>query len=1026
MNSMIYRLFACLFLLAFSIWKVSGQCPDAPVTSNLSVYCNNTSTAYTVSFQITGGDPNSYVVTPMNGTLDMGVFTSNLIPTGTGYSFIVDDAFHCDPVTVQQTLVDCDCQSYAGDMSLVSIDVCGTEPVAAQFMGNESLDADDILLFILHTSPNSLPGSILSTNTTPIFAFEPTLMTYGTIYYISAVVGNNDGQGGIDYSDPCLSIAPGTPVTWHEAPTAIVPSSDITLCDGGNVQIAVILNGEAPWTLLYSINGVTQTPVTTSNNPAALNLSPTESAEICFLEISDQYCSSLIPNGCFDVIVNPPLVCSLITTNTCPGANDGSITLNCTGGTPPYSYLWSGPGSGPDWQNLAPGVYSINVIDAAGCSWENTVAITAPVAPLITVIASGNGTCGETTLFAQTFGGTPPFTFEWLAPTGETIGTSQAQVVSASGIYTVIITDANGCESAQNWAVTAGNASCGTINGHLTTELDGNCGLDPGENGLSGWMVRATATNGDEYFGITDNLGNYDFMAALGDYTVAAIPPANFWDDCTGPIALSLSDTADVDTADFHQFQVINCPLMEVDISAPLLRRCFDNTYYVNYCNNGTQTALDASVVVTLDPLLGFVGSTFPNTQSGNEITFPVGDLEPGECGTFNFTAQVSCDAVLGQTLCAEAHAYPDSICGPANVNWSGAFVEVTSTCTADSVIFTLTNTGTGDMDEPSYFIVVQDGVMLMTQDFELEAGESTTVSYPATGATYSLLAEQVSDAPGNSQPSLFVEGWSGNGSFSTGYALQFPENDVDPFISIDCQEVIGSYDPNDKRGYPLGFGENELIEEGQALDYHIRFQNTGTDTAFKVVIKDVIAPDLDIATLRPGASSHPYRLDIHQDTLLFIFENILLPDSNVNEPGSHGFVKFNIGQRAALPLGTVIENEAGIYFDFNDPVITNRTRHQIGEPFIINATEPLVLRSKISCTVYPNPMSEEAIVLIQGAENQQFELRLYDPMGRYLHSEKITGGMGKIRKNGLADGLYFYEITANGAVVGQGKVAVE
>jgi uncharacterized repeat protein (TIGR01451 family) len=590
----------------------------------------------------------------------------------------------------------------------------------------------------------------------------------------------------------------------------------------------------------------------------------------------------------------------------------------------------------------------------------------------------------------------------------------------------VFVTDANDCQYVKSITVNAGNAGCGTILGHLTTELDGNCSLDPGENGLSGWMVRATATNGDEYFGITDSFGNYDFMAALGDYTVEAVPPANFWDDCTGIVATTLEDTDDVDTANFHQFQVINCPLMEVDISAPLLRRCFDNTYYVSYCNNGTQTAVSASVVVTLDPLIEFVDSPLPHTQSGNEITFPVGDLEPGDCGSFYFTALVSCNAVLGQTLCAEAHAYPDSLCGPADPNWSGAFVEATSECTADSVIFTLTNTGTGDMDEPSYFIVVQDGVMLMTQEFELEGGASTTVSYPANGATYALLAEQVADAPGNSQPSLFVEGWGGNGSFSTGYALQFPENDADPFLSIDCQEVIGSFDPNDKRGYPYGYGQNHLIEEGQPLDYHIRFQNTGTDTAFKVVIKDIIHPNLDIATLRPGTSSHPYQLDIHQDTLLFIFENILLPDSFVNEPASHGFVKFSIGQRAGLAIGSVIENEAGIYFDFNEPVITNRTRHQVGESFIVSAVQPPVLRSKIQCTVYPNPMGEEAVVLVQGTENQQLELRLYDRLGRYLRSEKITGGMGKIRKNGLADGLYFYEIRADGAVVGQGKVAVE
>ena len=66
-----------------------------------------------------------------------------------------------------------------------------------------------------------------------------------------------------------------------------------------------------------------------------------------------------------------------------------------------------------------------------------------------------------------------------------------------------------------------------------------------------------------------------------------------------------------------------------------------------------------------------------------------------------------------------------------------------------------------------------------------------------------------------------------------------------------------------------------------------------------------------------------------------FIFNNIQLPDSNVNEPASHGFVKFKINQRANNPLGTVIENKAGIYFDFNEAVITNSTHHVLGENFV-------------------------------------------------------------------------------------------
>jgi len=57
---------------------------------------------------------------------------------------------------------------------------------------------------------------------------------------------------------------------------------------------------------------------------------------------------------------------------------------------------------------------------------------------------------------------------------------------------------------------------------------------------------------------------------------------------------------------------------------------------------------------------------------------------------------------------------------------------------------------------------------------------------------------------------------------------------------------------------------------------------------------------------------------------LVFHFENILLPDSTVNEPASHGFVQFRINQLTDNPIGTVIENTADIYFDLNKAIVTN------------------------------------------------------------------------------------------------------
>jgi len=105
---------------------------------------------------------------------------------------------------------------------------------------------------------------------------------------------------------------------------------------------------------------------------------------------------------------------------------------------------------------------------------------------------------------------------------------------------------------------------------------------------------------------------------------------------------------------------------------------------------------------------------------------------------------------------------------------------------------------------------------------------------------------------------------------------------------------------------------------------------------------------------------------------------------------------------------------------------LTNKTRHELDEHFIINGVRKPVLPQAVQCNVYPNPFSDEAVIVLQGVENQEIELRLYDLTGRILRSEKIKNGIGKIKRNSLSTGLYFYEVNLGGMRVGQGKLAIE
>ena len=158
--------------------------------------------------------------------------------------------------------------------------------------------------------------------------------------------------------------------------------------------------------------------------------------------------------------------------------------------------------------------------------------------------------------------------------------------------------------------------------------------------------------------------------------------------------------------------------------------------------------------------------------------------------------------------------------------------------------------------------IVNDDIIMFLEVDtFQLDAGDSTIVTLPAQGVALKMQAEQSPNNPVSlSDPVSIVPNCDSLLTDSIFLVLnQFPMGNGDPFSDQVCQPITGSYDPNDKQSFPTGIGPDHLVEPEWEIDYLIRFQNTGTDTAFTVVIRDTLSPFLDPSTVRPGAASHPY-----------------------------------------------------------------------------------------------------------------------------------------------------------------------
>ena len=570
-----------------------------------------------------------------------------------------------------------------------------------------------------------------------------------------------------------------------------------------------------------------------------------------------------------------------------------------------------------------------------------------------------------------------------------------------------------------------GTTFTGQVNGQVYWDENESC-TNENELCLENWLVELQ--NGHSQWTTTDEQGNYSFNAGNGNYQVIAYPPNDYWNPCE--ISIPAVVQSQMDTIDlFHGIQsAVDCPLLIVDIGTSFLRRCFENTYQVKVCNQGTSIATAANTIVELDPSFNFISSTIPGTTVDNQnYDFDLGDIAPLECVEFQITILLDCDStVIGQTHCVEAHAYPDSICNPLNALWDNSSIEVDAVCLGDSVEFIISNTGTGSTQSPLEYIITEDHIMLYQGGFDLDSGADTLIRVPASGGTLRMEADQAPGHPGISMPSVAVEGCGGF-PFSLGFIIQYPHNDGNPFVDIDCRENVGSYDPNDKQAFPSGYRDEHFIEPNTQLEYLIRFQNTGTDTAFNVVIRDTLDTNLELSSISMGSASHTYRWSILGENILEVrFNNILLPDSTTNETGSHGFVKFTIDQKVDIPEETMIYNQAAIYFDFNPPIITNQTYHTIGIDYIIIDLVDGQKNPQEQATIiefYPNPFLEHINFELINIPSGNLNFQLFNAQGQLIHVQKIISNRFSYIHKDRSPGVYFFQIIDDRQILKTGKI---
>lgn len=490
------------------------------------------------------------------------------------------------------------------------------------------------------------------------------------------------------------------------------------------------------------------------------------------------------------------------------------------------------------------------------------------------------------------------------------------------------------------------------FSGYVIADDNSNCTKDTMENGLIS-VIKVlpegyyTSSNSDGYFELNVDTGTYEIEQILvGQSSLLA---NQICPDSSYTITF---DTVGVDTSGFNFYnETTKCPLLTVDVFSNRRRRCEQSYTYIYYSNQGFVDTSNVKIYLELPEYVNLISSDYSYTiDSTGLIVFDIGDLKAGESGKIIIVDEVECiEGISGLTQCTKARIEPYKNCMyMSDGSWDNSNVEVTGECVKDSITaIYIVNTGQNMIDSSGYRIYL-DNELHTSSKFKLVSNDTLYFQINSQGQTVRVEADQHLDHPDGNSPTVSIENCaSDNATISYGQINNNVMDDEMDNVEIHCLEIIDSYDPNDKTVSPEGIGVNNYVKPNTKLDYLIRFQNTGTDTAYNVVVVDTLDSNLDFKSIEWGASSHDYKVSFsgkEKIVVSFMFKDIYLPDSTADELNSQGFIKFKINPIDAISNNTIISNSANIYFDYNSPVKTNDAWVTVFDTIIQSLTSALLL----------------------------------------------------------------------------------
>jgi len=821
-------------------------------------------------------------------------------------------------------------------------------------------------------------------------------------------------------------------------------------CTNGTASVGTISGGTAPYSYSWSTLATTSAITSLTTGYYYVNVTDASGCSVnnyAYVNQAIAITASITPT---------PATCM---------ATDGAVIAFGAGGMPPYSYLWSNGATTQSQTGLASGSYSVHVTDANGCVGDGYTYVSAST-PITVTYTSTPSSCTSATGTATVAisGGTTPYTTNWYSYPPQTGVTATSL---APGNYSFHITDAAGCVQSgtvnvppidmMSLGLSSTSATCTLANGSASVSVSGGAtpltylwntgGTASSLSSIASgyYSVTVTDVNGCTASGYTD-VGIYSPVGVALATTPASCIfssdgsiAASVWGG-TSPYSYSWSTGGTGSSigslgAGYYSVYVTDATgcsrssyaYLSADPSGTACYCTISGTVYYDINGNCVQDAGEPGISGIQMHCSG-MGYTYTDASGHYSFIVPTGSYTVSEtvlayyplsaCQVNNIpvsvTASAGCttavDFANSMATIHDIHVSTWDYNFPVPGNsYSQAVIVKNMGTVSESAILAGYNTD-GQLGMPSF---APSGIFAGTGDWYNTAAGFTTL---APGGAQPFIASYgvPTDIP-MSTSVVFKDSAAYMAPISNWLTDYSPWNNVNYFTTT----VVSSYDPNFKEVSPKGTGAAGYISTNDSvLEYMVHFQNTGTYYAENITVKDTLDPNLDWTTLKPIFSSANCTVDLSENGVAtFTFHDINLPPSSMSAMNSNGMFTYTVRQRPGLTEGTQIRNKASIYFDYNEPIVTNSTLNTIGSPVAVAGIEG----PESSFNLYPNPAGSTCYITINSVAAGEADLRITDITGKMVRDIKMNLLQGKqtsqIDVSALSSGIYFVTLSNGGKV---------